>query len=182
MWVKGSLLQFIVDSGSQKNLILVEVMKRLGLPTRAHPQSYTIGCLHQGWDLRVSQQCRLPYNIKPFTDDILCDVDPLDDCYVLLGQPYLQNKLISKTGKFVFLMIHPQGNKETVAITSRRSPFAWQEQTDKVMEDYEDIFTSPIGVPLHCQVKHSVDSAPGVPLPNGPIYWCSILENDEIKR
>jgi hypothetical protein len=27
MWVKGSPLQFIVDSGSQKNLISVEVMK-----------------------------------------------------------------------------------------------------------------------------------------------------------
>jgi hypothetical protein len=31
MWVKGSPLQFIVDSGSQKNLISVEVVKRLGL-------------------------------------------------------------------------------------------------------------------------------------------------------
>ena len=28
MWVKGSPLQFIVNSGSQKNLISVEVMKR----------------------------------------------------------------------------------------------------------------------------------------------------------
>ena len=37
MWVKGSLLQFIVDSGSQKNLISVEVMKQLGLPTTTHP-------------------------------------------------------------------------------------------------------------------------------------------------
>jgi hypothetical protein len=37
MWVKGSPLQFIVDSGSQKNLISVEVMKRLGLPTTTHP-------------------------------------------------------------------------------------------------------------------------------------------------
>ena len=27
MWVKGSPLQFLIDSGSQKNLILVEVMK-----------------------------------------------------------------------------------------------------------------------------------------------------------
>jgi hypothetical protein len=48
MWVKGSPLQFIVDSGSQKNLISAEVMKRLGLPTTPHPQSYTIGWLHQG--------------------------------------------------------------------------------------------------------------------------------------
>jgi hypothetical protein len=48
MWEKGSPLQFIVDSGSQKNLISIEVVKRLGLSTTAHPQPYTIGWLHQG--------------------------------------------------------------------------------------------------------------------------------------
>jgi len=57
MWVKGSLLQFIVDSGSQKNLISAEVMKWLGLPTTTHPQPYTIRWLHQGRDLRMSRQC-----------------------------------------------------------------------------------------------------------------------------
>ena len=53
---------------------------------------------------------------------------------------------------------------------------------DKVVEEYEDIFTSPTGVPLHCQIKHPIDMTPGAPLPNGPIYWRLILENDEIKR
>eukprot|EP00253_Pinus_taeda_P027723 PITA_27723 len=44
MWVKGSPLQFIVDSGSQKNLISAEVVKQLGLPTTPHLQPYkTIG-------------------------------------------------------------------------------------------------------------------------------------------
>ena len=52
---------------------------------------------------------------------------------------------------------------------------------DKVVEEYEDIFTSPAGVPLHYQVKHSINLTPSAPLPNGPIYWCSILENNEIK-
>eukprot|EP00253_Pinus_taeda_P023471 PITA_23471 len=89
MWVKGSSLQFIVDNGSQKNLISAEVVKRLGLPTTIHPQPYTIEWLHQGWDLRVSEQCRLPYNIKPFMDEVLCDIAPLEVCDVLLGQPYL---------------------------------------------------------------------------------------------
>jgi len=46
MWVKGSSLQFIVDSGSQNNLISVDVVKWLGLPTTAHPQLYTIRWLH----------------------------------------------------------------------------------------------------------------------------------------
>ena len=53
---------------------------------------------------------------------------------------------------------------------------------DKVVEEYGDIFTSPIGVPLHYQVKHPIDLTLGAPLPNGPIYWRSVLENDEIKR
>jgi hypothetical protein len=37
MWVKGTPLHFIVDSRSQKNLISVEVIKLLGLPTTPHP-------------------------------------------------------------------------------------------------------------------------------------------------
>ena len=53
---------------------------------------------------------------------------------------------------------------------------------DKVMEEYWDIFTSPTGVPLHCQVKHPIDLTLGVSLPNGPIYRYYVLENDEIKR
>eukprot|EP00253_Pinus_taeda_P019824 PITA_19824 len=89
MWVKGSLLQFIVDSGSQKNLILAEVMRQLGLPTTQHLQPYNIGWLHEGRDLKVRQQCHLPYNIKPFIDEVLHDITPLDVCDVLLGQPYL---------------------------------------------------------------------------------------------
>ena len=79
-------------------------------------------------------------------------------------------------------MIRPQGKKKTVATTSRQGPSAWQQQMDKVVEEYEDIFTSPTGVPLHCQVKHPIDLTPSAPIPNGPIYRHSVLENDEIKR
>jgi hypothetical protein len=34
------------------------------------------------------------------------------------------SKIISKTKKFFFLMIHPQGKKKTVAMTSRQGPSA----------------------------------------------------------
>ena len=50
------------------------------------------------------------------------------------------------------------------------------------MEEYEDIFTSPAGVPLHFQVKHPIDMTPSASLPNGLIYQRSIMENDQIKR
>jgi hypothetical protein len=89
MWVKGTPLHFIIDSDSQKKLISVEVIKRLALSTISHLQPYTIGWLRQGSDLRVSQQCRLSYDINPFKDEVLCDIPPLEVCDVLLGQPYL---------------------------------------------------------------------------------------------
>eukprot|EP00253_Pinus_taeda_P028566 PITA_28566 len=188
MWVKGSSLQFIVDSRSQKNLISVEVVKQLGLPTTTHPQPYTIVWLHQGWDLHVSNQCHLPYNIKPFMDEVLCDIAPLEVCDVLLGQPYMWKRHAmyeSRPRAFIITLgnkFYKIPKKKTVDMTSIQGPFAQQLQMDKVMEEYEDIFTSPAGVPLHCQVKHSIDLTPGALLPNGPIYRRSILENDEIKR
>eukprot|EP00253_Pinus_taeda_P034580 PITA_34580 len=169
MWVKGSPLQFIIESGNQKNLISTEVVTRLGLSTTAHPQSYTIRWLHQGRDLRVSQQCHLPYNIKPFTDELYRIPEVAPPTAISLVTTKQCSKLISKTGKFVFLIIRPQGKKKTVATTSRQGPSARQLQMDKVVEEYEAIFTSPTGVPLHCQVKHSIDLTPSALLPNGPI-------------
>eukprot|EP00253_Pinus_taeda_P016446 PITA_16446 len=53
---------------------------------------------------------------------------------------------------------------------------------DKVVVEYEDIFTSPARVPLHYDVKHSIDLITGASMPNGPIYQRFVLENDEVKR
>jgi hypothetical protein len=93
-------------------------------------------------------------------------------------------KFISQMGKFVFFVVHSQKEKKITA-TSRVSAVdlsTQQNQVDKVMEEYSDIFSSPIGVPLHCQVKHPIDLTPGAQLPNGPVYRRCLLENEEIKR
>jgi hypothetical protein len=52
------------------------------------PAALHHGWLHHGRYLHVSQQCRLPYGIKPFKDEVLCDISPLKVCDVLLGHPY----------------------------------------------------------------------------------------------
>jgi hypothetical protein len=88
MWVKGDPLRFIINSGSEKNMISTKVVKRLEFPMTPHLHPYTFGCLHQGRYLCVSQQCLLPYDIKPFKDEVLCDIDPLEVCDVILGKTY----------------------------------------------------------------------------------------------
>ena len=89
MWVKGKPLHFFVDNDNQKNLISSELIKILELPTTPHLQPYSIGWLSQGRGICITQQCLLPYGIKPFKDEVLCDVAPLEVCDVLLGQPYM---------------------------------------------------------------------------------------------
>ena len=87
-------------------------------------------------------------------------------------------------GKFVFFMIHSQ-NQWNITTTSRVFVVdlsTQQKQVYKVVEEYSDIFSSPTGVPLHRQVKHPIDLTLGAPLPNGPVYRHSMLENKEIKR
>lgn len=225
IWVKGMTLHFMVDSGSQKNLISSEVIKQLKLPTTPHPQPYNIGWLSQGRDICVSQQCHLPYSIKPFKDEVLCDVAPLEVCDVLLGQPYMWKphavyesrprsvivtlgkrlyripevvpktvvslittkqcrKVISQIGKFILFMIRSERKRKvaTTSTTSTHSLSPQQKHVDKIVEVDKDVFATPDGVPLHCQVKHSIDLIPGAPLPNGPVYRRSLMENEEIKR
>jgi hypothetical protein len=52
---------------------------------------------------------------------------------------------------------------------------------DGIVEEYRDVFISPTGVLTHYQVKHPIDLTPDAPLPNGPVYQRSLMENDEIR-
>jgi hypothetical protein len=67
-------------------------------------------------------------------------------------------------------------------VTSTQSLSLQQKQVDIITEEYRDIFSSPTGVPMHCQVKHPIDLNLDSPMPNGPVYHRSLMENDEIKR
>ena len=80
-------------------------------------------------------------------------------------------------------MVHSQSEKNlvTTTTTSTWGLVTQQKQVDEVVEEYKDIFTSLIGVPLYFHVKHSVNLIPGAPLQNGIVYRCSLLENQEIK-
>ena len=89
---------------------------------------------------------------------------------------YFQNREVC------FLDDPPSGKEEDHCHNLHIGPLCMKKKMGKVMEEYQDIFTSPTGVPLHCQVKHPIDLTLGAPLPNGLIYCCSVLENDEIKR
>jgi hypothetical protein len=54
-----------------------------------------------------------------------------------------------------------------------------QKQVEEIVEEYKDIFVkNPIDLD---QVKHPIDMNPVAPLPNRPVYRCSLMESDEIR-
>jgi hypothetical protein len=94
------------------------------------------------------------------------------------------SKVISQTEKFVFFVIRAHSKSKVVAtsVASTQHLSLQQNQVDGIVEEYRDIFTSPTGVPTHCQVKHPIDLTPDAPLPIGLVYQHSLMENDEIKH
>jgi hypothetical protein len=84
----------------------------------------------------------------------------------------------------VFFVIHAHSKKKVIStyVASTQRLSLQQKQVDRIVEEYRDIFVSPTGVPTHCQVKHPIDLTLDTPLPKGPIYRHSLMENEEIKR
>ena len=76
------------------------------------------------------------------------------------------SKIVSQTGKLIFLTTHSRGKKNIVATTSKEGSPAWLQQMEKFMKLYKEIFSSLTEVPLHCQDKHSIDLTPDAPLPD----------------
>ena len=81
-----------MDNGSQKHFVSEDLVNKLGLVTTVHPHSYNIDWMKNGKELRITQQCRLAYFIKPFEDEVICDVAPLSVADALFGKTYLWDR------------------------------------------------------------------------------------------
>jgi hypothetical protein len=169
MWVKGALIHFIVYSGSQKNLISAEIVKRLNLPTTPHPQPYTIGW---HWKHHVVYESR-PCSVIITSGRQLYRIPEVElPTSISLISARKCSKVISQTMNFIFFVIHTHSKQKVTAtsMASTKCLSLQQKKVDGIMEEYRDIFGSTIEVLTHCQVKHPIDLTLDAPLPNGPVY------------
>lgn len=83
----------LFDSGSEANLILGDVVKKLNLETTPHPKPYTLGWLSENEKFHVTKRCKLRFSITPnFIDEVELDVIPLYICSIVFGSPYLYDR------------------------------------------------------------------------------------------
>ncbi|GJX61172.1 transposon ty3-I gag-pol polyprotein [Tanacetum coccineum] len=89
----------IIDGGSCTNVASQTLVTKLNLPTQPHPSPYVVQWLNQGKGIRVSHRVLLSFSIsKSYSDELWCDVIPMDACHVLLGRPWQFDRRVVHDG------------------------------------------------------------------------------------
>jgi hypothetical protein len=101
--MRHTMVDTLIDNGSQSNLISEEVVKQLGLNTQMHHKPYSLKWISNNYKLHITKQCTLKFAIScKFVDEVMCDVVPLYECGMVLGIPYLYDR------KVIFYREHNQ--------------------------------------------------------------------------
>ncbi|KAK9750350.1 hypothetical protein RND81_02G190000 [Saponaria officinalis] len=86
--VMVKICHVLIDSESCTNAASTMMVEKLKLPTLNHPQPYKLRWLSRGTEVQVDKQIILPFSIgKAYSDQVMCDIIPMDACHILLGRP-----------------------------------------------------------------------------------------------
>jgi hypothetical protein len=86
--IENRRAQVIIDSGSCNNLVSSDLVKKLGLTTRAWPHPYHIQWINDSGKVKVTNMVRVHFSIGMYSDYADCDVVHMEACSLLLGRPW----------------------------------------------------------------------------------------------
>ena len=88
----------IVDGGSCTNVASASLVEKLGLATLANLRPYKLQWLNECGEMRVTKQVRVPFLIGSYSDEVLCDVVPIQAGHLLLGRPWQYDRRVHHDG------------------------------------------------------------------------------------
>ena len=75
--IKDNICSMIIDFESDANVISSYVVEKLKLTCIKH---------NDFGELKVTKQCMISFSIGRYSDNVLCDVIPMQDCHIKLGR------------------------------------------------------------------------------------------------
>ena len=75
--IKEELCRIIINNGSCNNIASQELVDRMGLKQRRHPNPYKMQWLNYCGTLHVNHVMTAPYSIGRYNDHVKCDVVPM---------------------------------------------------------------------------------------------------------
>nr|GEY06678.1 hypothetical protein [Tanacetum cinerariifolium] len=96
---KGKICTVIIDGESCENMVSTTMVEKLGLPIQNHPDPYQLTWLKKGNLVKVTHRCLVHFSIgNKYTDELWCEVIPMDACHILLGRPWLYDRRVKHDG------------------------------------------------------------------------------------
>ncbi|KAM0004285.1 putative nucleotidyltransferase, Ribonuclease H [Helianthus debilis subsp. tardiflorus] len=96
---KGKICNIIIDSGSCENIVSTTMVDKLKLPLHDHPEPYQLTWLKKGNLLKVTHRCLVQFSIgNKYSDEVWCEVLPMDACHILLGRPWQYDRRAKHDG------------------------------------------------------------------------------------
>ncbi|RVW49578.1 Transposon Ty3-I Gag-Pol polyprotein [Vitis vinifera] len=204
----GRLCTIIIDGGSSLNIASQELVEKLNLKTKRHPNPFRVAWVN---DTSIS-----------------CEVLPIKVSHILLGKPWLFDRKVQHDGyENTYALIH-NGRKKILrpmkevppikksdenaqpkkvltmcqfenesmetkvifALMARKvEEFKEQDKeypanARKILDDFSDLWPVELSneLPPMRDVQHAIDLIPGASLPNLPAYRMNPTEHAELKR
>jgi hypothetical protein len=97
--IRDKVCEMIIDNESCTNIASTILVEKLGLTTIPHPRPYSLRWLNKNGEIRVTKRVRVPFSIKTYHDEVLCDVAPMLASHLLLGRPWQFDKDVTYNGR-----------------------------------------------------------------------------------
>ena len=131
-YVQDKVCSMIIDGGSCTNVASTIMVEKLGLPTLKHPRPYKLQWLNDSGEVKVNKQVLVTFRIGKYEDKVLCNVVPMQDGHLLLGQPWQFNRRVKHNGfTNKYLFVFNQRNITLVPLTPKQVLWRPSEHTER---------------------------------------------------
>lgn len=96
---KGKVCKVIVENSSFDNIVSMEMIEKLKLVRVPHEEPYRAFGLSDDQWVDVFEKAYVPFSIGTYHDVVECDILPLRDCHLILGQAWQLDKATIYNGK-----------------------------------------------------------------------------------
>ena len=121
--VGGKVCSLIIDGGSCTNVASTTLVEKLGLKYAKHPNPYRLQWLNNSGEVKVTRQVVVAFSIGKYSDEVVCDVVPMQASHLLLGRPWQFDRRVLHDGYKNRYSFEHDGHKITLAPLSPKEVY-----------------------------------------------------------